>query len=274
MPQRQTLITWTALNLANFTSPTGQTDSRTGLPLQVGGINQGDYFDLTQAEALGLSSLPVGRLYAGRYRLVQVDPNATTANVAQGTLAAYAPGPSVEGVSLLTGGSGQTPGMYNVAASGGGGTGAVLQVAVNQQGVVLQAPTILNPGAGYTSTPTFTLAAGGTPATFVAQMTGRFNVVTSFDKAVSIGLPRAVFLNAISPGNYGFVQELGLATVLGNATIGSQTLGALLSGAAGGTVTAAAPTTSPTGATFARAFDLPQASALFRAELDLPVVQG
>jgi hypothetical protein len=42
------------------------------------------------------------------------------------------------------------------------------------------------------------------------------NMVTSYDQAIGVaGLRPVVFLNSITPGNYCFVQELGVATVLG-----------------------------------------------------------
>ena len=44
-----------------------------------------------------------------------------------------------------------------------------------------------------------------------------FNLVTSYDLGV-VGCHPVVFLNAITPGNYGFVQELGIATVLGKSS--------------------------------------------------------
>ena len=75
----------------------------------------------------------------------------------------------VTSVVLATPGSGQTPGTYQVSASGGGGTGAQIGVVVGAGGTVTT--TILNnQGSGYTSAPTFTLSAGGTPATFTATL--------------------------------------------------------------------------------------------------------
>jgi hypothetical protein len=53
------------------------------------------------------------------------------------------------------------------------------------------------------------MLAGGQP---------QLNLVTSYDKAI-VGAHPVVFLNSITPGNYGFVQELGVATVLCNTSI-------------------------------------------------------
>jgi hypothetical protein len=77
----------------------------------------------------------------------------------------------VASLAIATAGSGQTPGTYLVAATGGGGAGAVASIVVAGGGTVTATPTIVSGGVGYTSAPTFTLAAGGTPATFTATLT-------------------------------------------------------------------------------------------------------
>lgn len=68
--------------LTVYTSPSGMTDLRTGLPYQAGGLKVGDYFDLTEAEAQAQST----NLHEGRYRFVQVDSTATAANILKGTI--------------------------------------------------------------------------------------------------------------------------------------------------------------------------------------------
>lgn len=143
MPFQPILPTWFALNAANDTSPTSLTDLRTGNPIFAGGLNLGDFFDLTESEAnqLSYTTLPQVQLHAGRYRRVLVDSGATSSNVKVGTV-----------------------------------------------GLML---------------------AGGQP---------QLNRVTSFDKGI-VGAHVVVFLNAITPGNYGFVQELGVASVLMGATL-------------------------------------------------------
>ena len=70
-------------------------------------------------------------------------------------------------VYALTAGSGQTPGTYTVNATGGAGSGATASVVVGSGGTV-SSVTMTNPGWDYTSPPTFTLAAGGTPGTFAS----------------------------------------------------------------------------------------------------------
>ncbi len=105
----------------------------------------------------------------------------------------------------------------------------------------------------------------------MASISQGLNVVTSFDKGLGgsgvIGVRPVVFLNTITPGNYGFVQELGIATVLGagsvTAPVGTA-VGAVALGLVSQTVT------TPLG----RAIEAGSASTLFKVLLDLPVVQG
>jgi hypothetical protein len=143
LPFQPIVPNWFALNACNDTSPTGLSDPRTGNPYYAGGLNLGDFFDLTEAEANALSSTtsPAVQLHAGRYRRIQVDSGATASNVKVGT------------VGLM--GSGQQP---------------------------------------------------------------QLNRVTSYDKGI-VAAHVVIFLNAITPGNYGFVQELGVASVLMGATL-------------------------------------------------------
>lgn len=129
------------LNACNDTSPSGMTDLRTGQALMAGGLNLGDYFDLTEAEANQLSYTTTGTLHSGRYRRVQVDSGATSSNVKTGTIGL--------------------------------------------------------------------MVAGGQP---------QINLVTSYDKGI-VGAHPVIFLNTVTPGNYCFVQELGIAAILMGATI-------------------------------------------------------
>jgi len=272
MPQQQALPTWLALNAANYTSPSGLSDLRTGTQQLYGGLNLGDYFDLTELEANALSSTTIGLLHAGRYRLVQVDANATIADVAMGKAAYFALGKSVQQVVIATAGSGQTPGSYNATASTGVAT---ISYTINAAGA-LAAVTVTNGGTNYTATPTFTIAAGGTPGTVAAQMLVTPNIVTGFTNPLSLSALRGVFLNSITPGNYGFIQELGEATVLGAAALTSTLAGnvvgpkAASAGAFDATVATAAPLISQLG----YAIDLPVAASTFRVNMDLPVYQG
>jgi hypothetical protein len=84
MPLQTTLPTWVALNAANDRSPSGFVDKRTKLPTYAGGLNLGDYFDLTEQEANEHSFAENGILHAGRYRRVQVLEGATAEFIAPG----------------------------------------------------------------------------------------------------------------------------------------------------------------------------------------------
>ncbi len=215
MPFQPIVPTWLALNAANDTSPSYFTDLRTGQPVLAGGLNLGDYFDLTNPEANDLSYQTNGVLYAGRYRRVQVDSGATAANVKTGTIGL----------------------MPSLAV-----------VGVNKYGT-------RNPP---------------------------MNIVTSYDQAIglSTNVRPVVFLNAITPGNYGFVQELGVATVLGASSFAATpAIGDLLQTTTSGLVTDPTQSTGLTSATaklvIGTAIDLPKVSALFRILLQyVPVVQG
>ena len=247
MPYVQGFPTWKNMNSVNSTSASGQTDNMTGQPYYGDGLYPGIYADLTNQEAQLSSNLTVGLLYNGRYRYVQVDSGATAANVTTGTVGFIRSGSTVKNVVVLTQGTGQTVGPYQVAANvgSGGGSGAVIQVVVTASNAITV--TVLNGGFGYVSPPTFTLATGGTPGTVVAQLGNSQNVVTSADIALNPASTNAgigpvhpvVFLNAITPGNYGFVQESGVATIL-TSSGATQTVSqnALLSTSSAGTLIA------------------------------------
>lgn len=282
MPLTPSLPTFVALNNMNNASPTGITDVNTGQPIAAGGLNFGDYFDLTEQEANNVSDAAIGICHNGRYREVLVDSGATAANVKTGTVGYIRAGSFVQTAVITNAGTGATPGTYTIAATpGNGGTGAVIQVVVGSGGTITSV-SVLNGGAGYVSVPSFSLTTTGTAGGAVAgQLNSSPNVVTSYDIAVAASAASAgvgtvrpvVFLNSITPGNYGFVQELGLATVLGNGTIGTAAVGNWVNATTGGTVNATASSGSSTGITIGQAVDLPVASNLFKAYLDGPVFQ-
>jgi hypothetical protein len=287
MPYQAALPTWLALNNVNSPYPSGQGDSVTGFPYMAGGLNQGDYFDLTNDEAAGASYPTNGLLFSGRYRYVQVDSGATAAYVKTGTVGYIRAGSTVASVVVLTQGSGQTVGTYQVAATvgSGGGSGAIIQVIVTSATAITV--SVVNGGFGYVSPPTFTLATGGTPGTVVAQLAGpSMNVVTSADIAIgTASLANAgigpvhpvVFLNSITPGNNGFIQELGVATVLAGSTFTqAQGYNAVpVSGAsANGTMTTAVNTyTTYSIGTVIDPLTTPLANTPFKILLNGPVVQ-
>ena len=219
MPFQPALPTWLAVNNVNSPSQSGQVDSVTGFQYAGGGLNLGDYFDLTEQEANQSSYLTNGLLHEGRYRYVQVASNATAANVKAGTVGYIQPGQFVQNVVQIVAGSGMTVGasVTGTTTGGGGTTQATYQVVVLTATTV--AITLLTPGVGFTSLPTATITGtGGTPPTFSVQMGYSVNQVTSADIANNMVRP-VVFLNSITPGNYGFVQELGIATVLSTAGV-------------------------------------------------------
>jgi hypothetical protein len=210
MPFQPIVPTWLAVNAANDTSPSYFTDLRTGQPVLAGGLNLGDYFDLTNKEANQLSYSTNGVLYAGRYRRVQVDSGATAANVKTGTI-------------------GLMPSLAVVGNNPFGGK---------------------NPPC---------------------------NIVTSYDQAIggADSLRPVVFLNSITPGNYGFVQELGIATVLFKTGLtGTPTIGGVVNSVATGLVDCPASATAIVRTSVGLAIDLPASGAKSRILLQyLPIVQ-
>lgn len=211
MPLQQILPTWLALNACNDTSASGMTDLRTLQPVNAGGLNLGDYFDVTMKEAAQASYSTNGTLYAGRYRRVLVDSGATAANVKTGTIGLM-PSPAAIGIDL----------------------GGKLPLSMN--------------------------------------------VVTSYDQGLAGGVRPVVFLNVVTPGNFCFVQELGVATVRGIATLTATAIGdVIVSSGTAGLVDDATQSTTLTYALekliLGTAIDLPSNAGLFRILLLLPTVQ-
>lgn len=268
-PSIPTLLAW---NNANFTSPTGLTDAYTGQQVAAGGLNLGDYFDATNDEASNASYATNGPLYAGRYRLVQVDSGATSANVKTGTVGYLRAGGgsgAVKSVIITNAGTGATAGTYSIAAVGGGGSGAVIQIVVGSGGTITSA-SVLNGGFNYNSIPSVSLTSTGTTGGTVAvQLNTSPNVVTSYDQVAVTGVPArpVVFLNSITPGNYGFIQELGTATLLAGGAI---TAGNFVSATTAGVVTGG---TTFTTTTVGQAIDTGTSGFTFKAVLLGPTVQ-
>ncbi len=210
-PYQPIVPTWLALNAADDTSASYFTDLRTGQPVNAGGLNLGDYFDLTNEEANNLSYSTTGKLYAGRYRRVKVDSGATAANVKTGTIGLM---PSLAVVSLNNLGTRNPP----------------------------------------------------------------MNIVTSYDQAIGGAdcLRPVVFLNSITPGNYGFVQELGIATLLFKSSLtGTPIIGGVINSAATGVADAPTSQTAIVRTSVGIAIDLPAAGAKSRVLLQyVPVAQG
>jgi hypothetical protein len=197
MPFQPIIPTWLAVNNSNDTSPSSFTDPRTLQPVYAGGLNLGDFFDLTEQEANALSYLTNGTLHAGRYRRVQVDSGATASNVKTGTI-------------------------------------------------------------GY-------MVAGGQP---------QLNLITSYDKSI-VGVHPVVFLNTVTPGNYTFVQEAGIAVCLCGTSItkSGPATGDIANSAATGVVDD--PTSqTPIINTLGIFLDPPNPNTLVRVYLDAPFVGG
>jgi len=108
----------------------------------------------------------------------------------------------------------------------------------------------------------------------VTSLIPELNILTTLDQSY-VGTRRVVvFLNTIDPGNYGFVQELGITmvmcgSILAPAIVGQQ---AFASNAWDGT----ADTTSGTSTigTLGYWLDVPQSNTLTRIVLYRPVFQG
>lgn len=262
----------TPLNTANDTSASGFTNVRSLQPLYAGGLVLGDAIDLTNFEAAGLSAPTLGLLFEGRYRRIWVAPTATAANVGVGKAAFVNPGTFVIGAQVLTPGTGQTPGVYQVMGTGGGGSGAIIQVQVGSAGTVTAQPTVAAAGSGYTSAPTFTLVAGGTAATFQAQMVvDSYTVTDAATAGINLSQGRGVFLNSITPGNFGWIQERGIASFL--AAAGGGAAGSVLTpNATGLFATSAATAFAPTA--FGTSIDAAIANVLARGLMTLPVWAG
>lgn len=270
MPKQEIIPIWGGLNSANSPSATGLTDPVTGQQYNTGGLNVGDYFDLTEKEANQLSVSATGLCHEGRYRYVLLDSGATAANVKTGTVGYLRGGTFVQGVVITNAGTGATPGTYTIAGTGGGGVGATIQVVVGSGGTITSA-VVSSGGAGYVAIPSFSLTATGTTGGAVAaQLNSDANVVTSADQAntYATSVRPVVFLNSPTPGNYTFIQELGLATLIAG---GSITANDFVSAGTTGTVTGG---TSFTITTVGQAIDAGSTGNLFKAYLNGPVVQG
>jgi hypothetical protein len=81
--------------------------------------------------------------------------------------------------ATATAGTGQTPGTYLISGTSGGGTGAQISVTVAAGGTVTATPIVVNPGKNYTSVPTFTVAAGGTPSVITPVLSTEGGIVAT-----------------------------------------------------------------------------------------------
>lgn len=96
------------------------------------------------------------------------------------------------------------------------------------------------------------------------------NIISDYAHALDAHLRPVVFLNAITPGNYGWVQELGVASVLGDAGITAGAIGATVSASATTGLAVITGGAAPLGV----AIDVPTAGVVFRILMQgVPVVQ-
>ena len=143
------------------------------------------------------------------------------------------------------------------------------------------------------SPPVFVLAPtiGGSAGVVIAQLGITMNAVTSADQALgNAGTPAAnqagvgpvhpvVFLNSITPGNYGFVQESGVATVItSTSTTQAYAQFAIVQNAtttANGTMTSSSATFGPfaIGTVIDPLAGSPPGNTPFKILLNGPVVQ-
>ena len=265
-----------------YTSPSGMADAITLLPYLGGALHQGDYVDLDTAATSQWNQRYGSNLYNGRYRFVKVSTAATAANIYFGAPAGIAAGTTVAQVVLSAAGSGGTAGTYTCSSSVSGGTMlATASVVVNASGAITSVQ-LLAPGAGFTSTPTFSLGeipgiGGG--ASVLAQMATSPNVVTSFDSsAIALSDVRGVFLSAptaaqISAGCWVVIQEAGWAPVK-VTTATSATVGAICTATTGAAVTTTVNSGNPTAGFMGYALDLPAASTIIRCNLRLTAYCG
>ncbi|PWT93080.1 MAG: hypothetical protein C5B54_02445 [Acidobacteria bacterium] len=188
MPLQQIIPTFMALNASDDVSPSHYVNIRTGDPVFAGGLNGGDYFDLTEKEANDLSYKTNGILHSGRYRRVQI---------------------------------------Y------------------------------------HTATPS--LVAAGLVGFMVAALAPEVNIVTTASQGLHNVRP-VIFLNTVTPGNWCFIIELGIANIRMSGT-----------GAAGadiGVTTTTGMGTAGTTPAIGKLLEASTANTTHRVLLNLPVVQG
>jgi hypothetical protein len=197
------------LNTTGDPTASGLQDPITGMSQNYGGLEVGDYFDLTDSEALMLSNTSIGTLYGGRYQRVLVDSGATATNVQIGKLAYLKTIGALEGPSP-------------------------------------------------------------------SSSQGTLSTVTDIAHALASDLFMGVFLSSVTPGQYGFIQTSGRATVYGKSSLtnGAPAVGDILTAGALGTVDDPTQSTTLTYALesliMGRALQAPASGTYFQAKLEIP----
>jgi hypothetical protein len=266
---------------AVYTSPTGMTDPITGVPYLGGSLHEGDYCDLTAAEAAQWNQRFGSNLFPGRLRFVRISGRATAANIGFGKPAGFGLGQSVAQVVVsAAGSSATTDGTYTCSSTAAGGTAATALVTVS--GGAVTGAQLIYGGANMTSVPTFGLTeiAGLTSASVLAQMADGPNFISSFDASCAqLSTVRGVFLTKgitaaqITAGAWGVIQEQGVANILVTTATGTPA-GSAAAATTGAVVTTTAAATSRPIGYFADTLDLAAASTIIRGVLQLPVEQG
>ncbi len=118
-------------------------------------------------------------------------------------------------LTVTSPGSGQTPGTYVVNGVGSPGSGAQAQITVNANGTVTLQPVVLNQGSGYVTAPTFTLAAGGTPATFLATLNATLTLHRPWMEPAQVNAGYMVY-QAYFPAPAGFKRWMNIRDTTNN----------------------------------------------------------
>lgn len=125
-------------------------------------------------------------------------------------------GASIREVRIIDGGLGYTTPVTVNVTGGGGGSGAVIAVAVDAAGVVVAAD-IIDAGYGYTSAPTLTVVGGaGTGAILECTVEGADSVVKLVITDPGHGYTRRPDITIVPPVSG--VQALGQAKLLGEGS--------------------------------------------------------
>lgn len=214
----------------------------------------GDHAVLDEAAALALSDTNVGTLHGGYYQYVNLDY-------------AIAGVGAIAQAIAVTAGSGYAQASTTVsfsAAPAGGRTAQGLPV-ISAAGA-LTAVIVTDQGLGYTAAPTITITGAGTGAAATATIqaaspilngqglfwksTGLNNGVYTVTNVEAINLP--LFAGALinpswTPGNWGWIQNLGRASLLTSGAIAAAA-GVQLAAAGAGASNATVVTGSATAA--------------------------
>jgi hypothetical protein len=234
--------------LAVYPSPTAQSDPVTGGIYLGTDFLEGNYADVSNADAQQWNAAYGTALKGGRYRICRLATNAILANLpataGKGEPVGWAAGTYVQSAVIANAGSGATTdGTYNCVSTYNIGSQmpAIAQVVISG-GLILSA-SIIQGGGPFLGVPTFGLTeiaglAGG--ASILAQLFQSSSYISSLDSTSNLivrGIMYAVPTQAqITAGSWVVVQESGIAQVY--VTTATQTAkGVQATAASGGAVT-------------------------------------